>query len=183
MNSSQCLDVSGKNRFWSVYKFGRTAAIFKIANCPLLYTATISLSHLLRGHWSDFFKTCLKCLPIASSQVVSARKWFRSIDKYSRRQPSLIFTVIASPLKPLEEFSRNLAYEFLSMSRCVRPKMSTNMAKMADIFKIVNYPLLNTVTISLTHLLRDHWPDVLKTFQPPPSNTLVHRDIKVTDLH
>ena len=37
-------------------------------------------------------------------------------------QPSLIFTVIASPLKPLEEFCWNLAYEFLSMPRCVCPK-------------------------------------------------------------
>ena len=54
---------------------------------------------------------------------MSARKWFRSVDKCGRRQPSLIFTFIASPSKPLEEFCRNLAYEFLSMSRCVCLKM------------------------------------------------------------
>ena len=58
-----------------------------------------------------FFETCPRCSP--RSLVVSARKW----------QPSLIFTFIASPSKPLEEFCRNLTYEFLSMSRCVRPKM------------------------------------------------------------
>ena len=79
-----------------------------------------SLSHLFRDHWSDFFETCPNCSP--SGLVVSARIWFRSVDKYGRRRPSLIFTVIASPPKPQEEFCRNLAYEFPSMSRCVRPK-------------------------------------------------------------
>ena len=64
-----------------------------------------------------FFETCLRYSP--RSLVVSVRKWFRSVGKCGRRQPSLIFTFIASPLKPLEEFCRNLAYEFLSMSRCV----------------------------------------------------------------
>ena len=54
---------------------------------------------------------------------MSTRKWFGPVDKFGRRQPSLIFTFIASPPKQLEEFCRNLAYEFLSMSRCVRPKM------------------------------------------------------------
>ena len=37
---------------------------------------------------------------------------------------SFIFTVIASPPKQPKEFWRNLAYEFLSMSRYVRPKIS-----------------------------------------------------------
>ena len=54
---------------------------------------------------------------------MSARKWFLSVDKCGRRQPSLIFTFIASLPKQLEEFCRNLAYEYLSMSRCVPPKM------------------------------------------------------------
>ena len=53
MDSSQCL-MSAWKRFWSINKYGRTAAIFKIANCPLLNTVTISLLHLLRDHWSDF---------------------------------------------------------------------------------------------------------------------------------
>ena len=44
MNSSQCLDVAAWKRFWSVDEHGRTAAIFKIANCPLLNTVTIPLS-------------------------------------------------------------------------------------------------------------------------------------------
>ena len=79
-----------------------------------------SLSPLLRDQWLNFFKTCLRCSP--SGLVVSARKWFRSIDKYGCQQPSLIFTVILSPLKPLKEFSQNLAHEFLSMSRCVLQK-------------------------------------------------------------
>ena len=76
-----------------------------------------------------------------------------------RRQmwpPFLIFTFIASPPKPLEEFRRNLAFEFLSMSRCVRPKMGSVCQKQMAIFRIVNCSLLNTVTISLPHLLRDH---------------------------
>ena len=54
---------------------------------------------------------------------MSIRKWFGPVDKFGRRQPSSIFTFIASPPKQLEEFCRNLAYEFLSMSRCVRRKM------------------------------------------------------------
>ena len=119
MNSSQRIDISAQKRFGSVNKYGRTAAIFKIAICPLLNTLTISLSHLLRDHWSDFFETCLRWSP--SGLVVYARKWFRSVDKCGRRQPSVIFTVIASP-KSLEEFCRNLANEYLSMLRYVRSK-------------------------------------------------------------
>ena len=157
--------MSARKPFWSVTRYGWTVAIFKFANCPLLNTVTISLSQLPRDHWSDFFKTCLRCS--ASGLVVSARKWFRSVDKCGRRQLSLIFTVIASPLKPLEEFCRNLAYiyEFLSMSRCFRPKMILVCQQVwpnGDIFKIVNGPLLNIVTISLSHLHRDHWSDFLK---------------------
>ena len=55
--------------------------------------------------------------------LVPIQKWFGLVDKFGRRQPSLIFTFIASPPKQMEEFCRNLAYEFLSMSRYVRPKM------------------------------------------------------------
>ena len=79
-----------------------------------------------------------------------------SVCPFVRKQPSLMFTFIASPPKPLEEFCRNLAYEFLSMSRCVRPKMISVCQKQMAIFRIVNCSLLNTVTISLSHLLRDH---------------------------
>ena len=83
-------------------------------------TLTTSLSHLLRGHWSDFFKTFPRCSP--NGLVVHARKWFWSVDTYGRWQSSLIFTVVASP-KPLDEFFRNLAYEFLSVSKYVCLKM------------------------------------------------------------
>ena len=121
MSSSQCLDVATRKWFWSVNKYGRTAAIFKIVNCPLFNTITISLSHLLRGHMSDFFKTCLRCS--TSGLIVSAWKWFQSLDKYGCWQPSLIFTIIASPLKPLVKFCQNLAYEFLSLSRYVSSKI------------------------------------------------------------
>ena len=121
MNSFQCLDVSARKWFRSINKYGWTAPSFKIAICTLLNTVTISLSHLLRDHWSDYFETCLSCS--LGGLVVSAQKWFRSVDKYGRRQPSLIFSVIASPPKPLEEFSGNLAYEFLSVSRCVCRKI------------------------------------------------------------
>ena len=54
---------------------------------------------------------------------MSFQKWFGPVNKFGCRQPSLIFTFIASPPKQLEEFCRNLAYEFLSISRCVRPKI------------------------------------------------------------
>ena len=117
MNSFQCLDVSARKWFRSINKYGWTAPTFKIAICTLLNTVTISLSHLLQDHWSVYFETCLSCS--LGGLVVSAQKWFRSGDKCGRRQPSLIFSVIVSPSKPLEEFSGNLAYEFLSMSRCV----------------------------------------------------------------
>ena len=52
-----------------------------------------SLSHLLRDHWSDFFKTCLRCATIGS--VVFAQ----NSSICAHRQPSLIFTVIASPFE------------------------------------------------------------------------------------
>ena len=119
LNSSQCLPVSAQKRFRSVSKYGRTAAIFKITNCPLLNAVTIVIASP-PGLLVRFFLTCLRCSP--SGLVVQAWKWF-PIDKYGRQQPSLIFTVIASPPKSLEEFCRNLAYEFLSMSRCVCLKM------------------------------------------------------------
>ena len=62
-----------------------------------------SLSHLFRNYWSKIFETCPRCF--LRGLVVHARKWFRSVDKYGRRQPCLIFTVIASPTpKPLKEF-------------------------------------------------------------------------------
>ena len=67
-----------------------------------------------------FFDTRLRCFP--RSLVVSARKRFWSVDKCGRWQPALIFTFIASPPKQLEEFCRNLAYEFLSMVGCIRPE-------------------------------------------------------------
>ena len=67
-----------------------------------------------------FFETCLGCF--SCGQAVLAQIWFRSIYKYGRRQPSLIFTVIALAAKPVEEFYRNLAHAFLTMSRCVCPK-------------------------------------------------------------
>ena len=78
------------------------------------------LSHLLRDNWSDCFETCIRCS--LSVLVVFIRKWFQTVNKHGCRQPSLIFTIIASP-KPLEKFSRNLAYEFFLMSRYVSPKM------------------------------------------------------------
>ena len=63
----------------------------------------------------SFFRICLRCSP--NSLVGTARKWLRSFDKYGNRQPSLIFTVIASPPKQLEKLCRNFAYEFLSMCK------------------------------------------------------------------
>ena len=114
-------------------QYGRTAAIFKIAKifkiCPFLNNVTISFSHLLRDHWSDFFETCPRCFP--SVLVVHAPKMVPV-----RRQPSLIFTVIASPPKPQEEFCRNLAYEFLSVPRCVRRKQFCSVNKYGQIAAI-----------------------------------------------
>ena len=128
-----------------------------------------SLSHLLQDHWLDLFETCPSCSP--SGLVVHVRKWFRSVDKYGCWRPTLIFTVIASPPKPLEEFCRNLAYEFLSVSRCVRPKRIL-VRQQAAIYKINIWPSLNSVTISLSHL-RDtswkppHWLILGKMVSPP----------------
>ena len=119
--SSQCLHMSARKDSGPSTNMAEQQPSLKSPNCPLLNTVTISLSHRLRDHWSDFFETCLTCSP--SSLVVHAQKWFWSVDKYGHRQPSLIFTVITSPRKPVEEFCRNLAYEFLTMSRCVCLKM------------------------------------------------------------
>ena len=121
------------NTVTSEIRFCGKISIFSVPSAihPSVRPQTFfSLSHLLRDHWSDFSETCLRCSP--RSLIVSARKWFRSVDKYGRPQPSFIFTFIASPPKPLEEFCRNhymhLNYSQcldmpLSMSRYARPKM------------------------------------------------------------
>ena len=118
------------NAVTSEIRFCDKISIFSVPSAvhPSVRKLLFSLSHLLRDHWLYFFETCLRCSP--RSLVVSARKWFQSVDKCGLRRPSLIFTYIATPPKPLEEFCRNLAYEFLSMSRCVRPKMILVCQKM-----------------------------------------------------
>ena len=85
-------------------------------------TADFNISSALRwaiqNQLSSGFETCLIDSP--DGLVVLAQKWF--VDKYGRQQPTLILTFSTSPLKQLEEFCRNFVYEFLSMSRWVRPK-------------------------------------------------------------
>ena len=89
---------------------------------PSVHSSVNAFSHYrISSETTGFFETCLRCFPM--SLVVSIQKWFSLVDKFGLRQPSLIFTFIASPLKQLEEFCRILAYEFLSISRCVCPKM------------------------------------------------------------
>ena len=100
----------------SVNKYGRTAAIANYHPC-CNNLVIASLPRLLVG----FFRNLSEMFHWWSSCVRSKR--FLSVDKYGRRQPSLIVTVFASPPKPPEEFSRNLAYEFLWMSRYIRRKM------------------------------------------------------------
>ena len=67
INSFQCIDVSARKWFRFVKN--------KVVNCSLLNTVTISLSHLLRDHWSDFLNlskmfsllsscVCLKKVPV-----------------------------------------------------------------------------------------------------------------------
>ena len=94
-----CLEVSARLCF--VYKYGRTAAIFKIANCPLLNTETIWLSHLRRDHWSDF-KNLPEMIPWWSR--CACPKMVQVHQQMWPRQSSLIFIVITSPQKSLEEF-------------------------------------------------------------------------------
>ena len=90
---------------------------------------------------------------------VHAQIWFRSVNKYGRRRPSWIFLVIASTPQPDEEFHQSFALGFLSTPRHVS-------AKMIPVYRLIwqpdghhsnsDFPLLNIVTISLSHLLRDH---------------------------
>ena len=61
---------------------------------------------------------------MATRLAFNERKWFRSVDKYGRRQPSLIITAIASFPTLLDKLDQNLAYRFLSTSKCVRPKLN-----------------------------------------------------------
>ena len=80
----------------SVNKYGRKAPIFKIVNGPFLNTVTITLSHLLQDYWSEFFKTCLRCLTSCLVfKFLSTRKWLQSVDKYGHRQTSLINLFVA----------------------------------------------------------------------------------------
>ena len=112
-----------------------------------------SLLHL-RDHLSDFFKTCLRCSP--RGLVVSARKWFLSVDKHSR-----LSHLWFSPLLHLLQNQWRNFVETLHMnsSQCLDVSAwklfwSVNKyGRRTAIFKIVNCPLLNTVTISLSHLL------------------------------
>ena len=85
MDSSQPLYVSPWRRF---HGLAWPREILEITTSPLLNTVTILLCHLLQDNSSDFFKTCLGCSP--SNLIVPANIffWFRSFDKYGRRQQS-----------------------------------------------------------------------------------------------
>ena len=98
-----------ENDFGQSKPIGRTAAIFKIVNCSLINTVTISLSHLLRDHWPDF----LKIVRVFNCLVVSAQKQFRPVDKYDRREPSLINRFIALSLDLLELYCQEFVYTIL----------------------------------------------------------------------
>ena len=94
MNSSQWLDMATRPSLKSLIALNTNNLVIA------------SLRPLV-----GFFETCLRYS--TSGLVVFSQKRFRSVDKYGHRQPSFIFTVIASPRKPLEQFCQNLAYEFL----------------------------------------------------------------------
>ena len=163
MNFSQCVDVSARKWFWSVNKYGRMAAIFKIDICPLLNTVTISFSHLLRDHWSDFFKLAWD-VPLVA-QLCSPENGSGSFTKMAAGNH-----IWFSPLSHLLRNHWRNFVETLHMnsSHCLDVSARKRFWSVnkygwtAAIFKIANCPLLNTVTISLSHLLRDHWSDFFK---------------------
>ena len=108
------------NAVTSVIRFCGKVFIFSVPSAVHLSVRKLLFRYRISAKATGRIFSKLVCSPRRLD--VSARKWFWSVDKCSRRQPSLIFSFIACPPKPLEDFCLNLAYEFLSMSRCVRPK-------------------------------------------------------------
>ena len=109
------------NAVTSGIRFCGMISIFSVPSAVHPFVRKRFPHYRISSETTGFFETCLRRFP--RSLVVSIQKWFDPVDKFGRRQPSLIFTFIASPPEQLEEFCQNLAYEFFSMSRCVRPKM------------------------------------------------------------
>ena len=122
--SPQCLIVQVQKKFRSVDKFGRLVPGSDLEwNVPL----TGLLSHLLQDHWSDSFGSWSECSP--QCLVVQVRKQkIRPVEKHSRRQPSLIFLVIASPQKLLGGFEWNLPVRLASISSCASTKPNSGRA-------------------------------------------------------
>ena len=137
-----------RKRFWSFNKYDRTAAIFKIAICPLLNTVTILLSHLLWDHWSDFFKLArgvsllvLLCTPengsgLSTNVAAGSHLWFSPLSHLLRNHwRNFVETLHMNSSQCLDVSARK---RFWSINKYGRT---------AAIFKITNCPLLNTVTI------------------------------------
>ena len=155
MNSSQRLDVSAPKRFSSVDKYGRTVAIFRITICPLLNTETISLSLLLRDHWSDCFKSCPRYSP--SGLVLHATPENGSGPSANMTAGSHFWFSPSSHL--LRNHWRNFVKTFhINSTHCLDVSVRKwfwsvdKYGRTAAIFKIANCPLLNTVTILLWHI-------------------------------
>ena len=141
-------------------KSGSNIDIFYAKTCATTKISIVAGYHVVLATLL-FLNTCLRSSP--SGLVVSAQKCFRSVDKYGHRQPSLIFTDIASPPKFVGTLHMNSS-QCLDVSARKRFWSVNKYGRTAAIFNFVNCPLLNTltVTISLSHLLWDCWLDFLK---------------------
>ena len=82
--------------------FSSTTAAFNISS---------AFRWAIQDQWSSGFKLALGCS--TSDLVVSARKWFRSVDKYGRRQPSLINIFIAFSSDLLELYCQDSTILFI----------------------------------------------------------------------
>ena len=163
MGSSHPIDVSPRKWFRSVDLYRSRTAILEISTSPSLNTVTISLSH----HWSGFFfRKMFWMLPWWS-------KFFYR-PKFGSGPSTSMAAVGHLGLFSLSHFLRN--HGGIVSKFCLRIPLPT-IPRYVSLKSILIHrliwppdghlrnwtsPLLNTLTISCSDLLRDHWSDFLK---------------------
>ena len=141
MDSCQFLNMSPQKWFQSVDSYGRQTTILEVAVSPLHITVSISLSHLHRDHWSDFFETYLGCSSCGLGVHAQIKFW----------------SVVIWPPSVILDFS---CYCYTSItSRDMHMDCSHSLdaqkwfqsidlyGRYTAIIEIATFPFLNTVTI------------------------------------
>ena len=120
--SPQCLVVQVQKRILvrrQIWSFGSRLGLSGFSHWQACYR----ISSKTTGRM--FFKSWSECSP--QCLVVQVPKKIRSVEKHGRRQPSLIFLVIASPQKLLGGFEWNLPVRLASVSSCASTKPNSHL--------------------------------------------------------